>query len=117
MNPTQKDQSPLDIVNQRMTAHNNHDLDAFLSFYSEEIQIYNFPDRKIGRKGKAHLQSIFEPLFKAADVSVDIHTQIEQGRYVINEETVIRQGETFRYVSIYEVVDGLIKSVRFIRES
>lgn len=108
--------APIDIVNQRMAAHNNHDLAAFLATYSDEIQIYNFPNNKIGKKGKAHLKSIFEPLFASAAVSVELHQQIEQGKYVINEETVLRQGEKFRYVSIYEVKDGLIQSVRFIRD-
>ena len=109
-------QPPITIVNQRMEAHNNHDLSAFLALYSDEIQIYDYPDIRIGRKGKAHLQSIFEPLFAAAAVSVKIHSQIEQGRYVINEETVTRQGEEIRYVSIYEVNGDLITSVRFVRD-
>lgn len=109
-------QPPINIVNARMTAHNEHNLDAFLALYSDNIQIYDYPDKKIGRKGKAHLKSIFEPLFSTAAVSVEIHHQIEQGRYVINEETVIRQGGTFRYVSIYEVQGDLITSVRFVRD-
>ncbi|MFT5196314.1 MAG: hypothetical protein ACI9EW_003806 [Cellvibrionaceae bacterium] len=117
MNKNNPTQSPLEIVNQRMAAHNNHDLVAFLALYSDDIQIYNYPNTAIGRKGKAHIKSIFEPLFSAATVSVEIHHQIEQGKYVINEETVTRQGKTFRYISVYEVMDGLILSVRFIREN
>ena len=115
--PTNNSRPPLDIVNGRMDAHNNHDLNAFLTCYSDDIQIYDYPDIPIGRKGKAHLKSIFEPLFAAAAVSVEIHQQIEQGRFVINEETVTRHGEQIRYVSIYEVNNDLIQSVRFVRDN
>jgi hypothetical protein len=59
---------------------------------------------------------IFEPLFKDKLVSVKIHSQIEHGKYVVNQETVTRRGKLFHYVSIYEVENNLIKSVRFLRE-
>ena len=35
--------SPLDIVNQRMRAYNEHDLDAFLSTYAEEVEVFTYP--------------------------------------------------------------------------
>ena len=112
----EKKSSALDIVNQRMAAYNKHDISKLMDTYSDDIQVYTYPNLRIGKKGKAHIRSIFEPLFKEGDVSVTIHKQISQGRYVVNEETVKQKGKTIRYVSIYEVKDGLIKSVRFIRE-
>ena len=112
----EKESSPLDVVNKRMDAYNKHDLDTFLSTYSDDIQVYTYPNARVGKKGKAHIRWIFEPLFKDAAVKVTIDQQIVQGRYVVNEETVEEKGKTKRYVSIYEVKDGLIKSVRFLRE-
>ena len=107
--------APLQVVNARMGAHNRHDLGQFLALYSDEIQIYDYPDTPLGSPGKAHLRSIFEPLFDDRAVHVTIHNQIVNGHYVVNHETVVRRGEEFLYLSIYEVVDGLIQSVRFIR--
>ena len=107
---------PIDIVNQRMLAHNSHDIVAFLSVYSDDFQVYDYPEMPLGKPGKDHLKSIFEPLFRENSVSTEIHHQIEQGRYVINHETVTNRGKISKYVSIYEVQDGLIKSVRFITE-
>jgi hypothetical protein len=108
--------TPLSVVNARMTAYNNHDLQAFLKNYSGDIQVFTYPNVPLGNKGKAHLQSIFEPMFKAGDVSVKIHQQITLGNYVINHETVTYNGKDQKYVSIYEVKDGLITSVQFFRE-
>ena len=83
-----KQATPLEVVNKRMDAYNKHDLKAFLGTYSDDIQVYTYPDKQLGRKGKPHMRSIFEPMFKEAKVKVTIHHQIEQGKYVINEETV-----------------------------
>ena len=107
--------SSLDVVNARMEAHNQHDLEQFLSLYSEEIQIYDYPDLPLGSPGKSHIEGIFGPLFEENAVHVEIHNQIVNGNYVVNHETVVRRGEEFFYISIYEIVGGLIKSVRFVR--
>ena len=115
-NTTVGQPSPLAVVNQRMDAHNRHDIDELLETYSEEIQVYDYPRIPLGKKGKAHIKSIFEPLFNENAITTEIHHQIAQGNYVINHETVLRRGEIFNYVSIYEVRDGLIQTVCFIKE-
>ena len=107
--------SPLAIVNLRMQAYNNHDLEAFLNTYSEEIEIFTYPDKSVG-KGKNHIRRLFEPMFKEGSISVEIHHQIAKDGYVINHETVMNGNKKTEYVSIYEVRDGLITSVRFVRD-
>jgi len=107
--------SPLEVVNARMAAHNQHNMEAFLSNYSENIQVYDYPDVPLGQRGKEHIERIFSPLFKSKSVKVTIHSQMENGNFVVNRETVVREGKTTEYISIYEVVDGLIESVRFIK--
>ena len=107
--------SPLEVVNARMAAHNQHDLEAFLSHYSENIQIYDYPDIPLGSRGKDHIKNIFSPLFESKSVKVTVHQQMVNGNYVVNRETVVREGKTTEYISIYEVGDGLIQSVRFIK--
>lgn len=108
--------TPLAVVNARMKAYNNHDIEAFLQHYSDDIQVFTYPNILLGNKGKAHLRSIFTPMFDEGKVSVEIHQQMTQGKYVINHETVSYDGKGQKYVSIYEVQDGLITSVQFVRE-
>lgn len=108
--------TPLEVVNARMAAYNNHDLTSFLNTYSENIQIFTYPSKPLGKPGKEHLAFIFEPMFKEKSVHVEIHSQITQGNYVVNHETVTYDKKPQKYVSIYEVENGLIKSVQFLRE-
>lgn len=106
---------PLTVVNQRMEAYNNHDLETFLETYSDEVEIFTYPDKSLGR-GKKHLKHLFEPMFKEGSVSVEILHQIAKDGYVINHEIVMYGRDSTEYVSIYEVRDGLITSVRFVRD-
>lgn len=107
--------SPVEVVNKRMDAYNRHNINAFLATYADTVKVYTYPDKQLA-SGKAHLQSIFEPMFTEGNVAVKIHQQIETDSYVINQETVIDSGKKTDYVSIYKVVDGLITEVRFVRD-
>ena len=107
--------SSLDVVNMRMQAYNEHDLNKFLGTYAEDVKIYAYPDRHLGT-GKSHLRSIFEPMFKDGIVSVEIHYQAAKDSYVINHETVDYGDKETEYISIYEVRNGKIISVRFVSD-
>ena len=113
--PEEEARSPLEVVNLRMNAYNDHDLDALLSTYSDDVEIFTYPSRSLGR-GREHVKELFSDLFRDETLRVDIHHQIAKDGYVINHETVLSSGAKTEYVSIYEVRDGLIKSVRFVRD-
>ena len=110
--------SPLEIVQQRMRLYNAHDLEGFLALYSPDIAIYDYPDTFFGR-GLDHMRGIFAPMFGEGKVRVEVGHQLVSDVYVINEEIVTYpddRGRT-RYVSIYEVREGKIQSVRFVRDA
>lgn len=106
--------TPLDIVKLRMERYNAQQLDAIMALYSEDVAIYTYPDTLIG-KGRDHLRAVLQSTFKDSS-PVTVTTQIAQGDYVISQERVRYGGTAKQYVSIYEVRDGLIRSVKFIRE-
>ena len=106
--------SPLEVVNARMAAYNGHDLDAFLATYHPDVELLAYPDHPLGR-GHAHLRMIFDDLFGGRSVHVQILHQEEMAPFVVNHEIVTYPDRAQRYVSIYDVQDGLIVSVRFIR--
>ena len=103
------------VVNARMDAYNAHDLDAFIALYSDDIEIFTYPDVSLGG-GLDHLRGLFEPLFKSGSCSVEIVDQIVMGDHVISDERVTIDEITKRYVSIYGVVGELISTVRFVRD-
>jgi len=102
------------VVNERMRLYNAHQIEPFLALYAPDVVIYDYPAKPMGQ-GIAHLRGIFEPMFGAAENRVEIKQQIVMGDHVINDELVHYGQRPQRYVSIYEVRGGLIRSVRFVR--
>lgn len=118
---TAKDKTPesistaLEIVNKRMTFYNQHNFEEFIKLYSDDVQIYTYPDKLLGT-GKENIASIFKPKFASKSIQVKIVSQMDNGIYVVNHEIVTENGMDTKYVSIYEVTDGLIANVRFVRD-
>ncbi len=98
-----------------MSAYNRHDLAGFLDLYADDVAISTYPDKSLG-SGREHLGSIFEPMFAEGIVEVTVHHQIAKDSFVVNHETVTDGSGSTEYVSIYEVEDGLIQSVGFVRD-
>ena len=107
--------TPLEIVNQRMALCNQHNFEGFIKLYAEDVRIYTYPDKLLGT-GTEKITSIFKPKFVAKSIQVRIVGQMNNGSHVINHEIVTEDGKETKYVSIYEVRDGLITSVRFVRD-
>jgi hypothetical protein len=98
-----------------MDFYNHHNFEKFISLYNDSVKVYTYPDKFLA-SGKDNLTSIFKPKFSSKSIQVKIITQITNGNYVINQEIVTENGTNTKYVSIYEVRDGLISSVRFVRD-
>ena len=111
----QVNHSPLEVVNQRMDFYNQHNFEKFITLYSDSVKVYTYPDKLLA-SGKENLASIFKPKFSSKSIQVKIITQINNGNYVINQEIVTEKGMDTKYVSIYEVKNGFIISVRFVRD-
>jgi hypothetical protein len=107
--------TPLQVVNNRMKLYNQHNYEAFIKLYNKDVKVYTYPDRLMGT-GADRLGSIFKSDFDEKSISVEIVNQMTNGRYVINHEIVTNNDKETKYVSIYEVEDGLITNVRFVRE-
>ena len=107
--------SPLEIVNKRMDFYNQHNFIEFIKLYSPDVEVYTYPNQLLGT-GTDNITSIFKPKFIAKSIQVEIVSQMYNGSHVINQEIVSENGIKTKYISIYEVKDGLIKSVRFVRD-
>ena len=107
--------TPLEIVNKRMDFYNQHNFIEFIKLYSPDVEVYTYPTKLLGT-GTDNITSIFKPKFVAKSIQVEIISQMYNGNHVINQEIVSENGIKTKYISIYEVKDGLIKSVKFVRD-
>lgn len=105
----------VEVVNERMKRYNLQQFTSFIQLYDSNVMVYTYPDKLLGT-GTDNIVSIFKPKFASKSIQVEIVNQMSNGDYVINHEIVTEDGIDTKYVSIYEVKNGLTKSVRFVRD-
>ena len=103
------------IVQKQLDAYNTRDIEAFLTTYSDDIKIYNFPN-KLQSNDKEAIRKSYTGFFESTpDLHCEIKNRIIISNVVIDEEEITSNGNTFKAVAIYEVEDGKINRVTFVR--
>ena len=108
-------ESPEAVIQRQLNAYNARNLEAFLDTYADDVELYNWNGPQIG-KGKEQMRTIYRSLFEQTpNLYCKIEKRIVQGNTVIDQEYV-RFGDRFvSATAVYEVYQGKIKKVTFIR--
>ncbi|WP_197022173.1 nuclear transport factor 2 family protein [Sediminibacter sp. Hel_I_10] len=108
-------ETPDAIVQQQLDAYNYQDIDMFLETYTEDVKLYNYPNELIS-EGKVQLRERYADFFEnTPDLYAALENRTVIGNKVIDKEKLTANGNTFFAVAIYEVENGLIKSVTFVK--
>jgi hypothetical protein len=108
-------QTPLSVVDKRTKAMADRNFPDFMSTYAENVEIFVYPDRPLG-KGKEHIRKLFAPMFEKGDVEISVSLQLVSDSFVVSESITSFSDKSETTVAIYEVRNGLIQSVRFLRD-
>jgi len=109
------DASPEHIVQKQLDAYNNRDIEEFLAAYSKNVKVYDFPEQ-LQYEGLDQMRTSYAGFFKnTPDLHCEIKNRIVFGNKVIDEELVTVNGSQFSAVAIYEVSNGKISKVTFVR--
>lgn len=107
------------IVQKQLEFYNAHDLEGFLSTYHEDVKIYNFgTENTLIMEGLETMREKYAVRLSTPGLHAVIDKRIVIGNTVIDHEivTVDGQDKPTHVAAIYEVIDGLIKNVWFVRE-
>lgn len=109
------DENPEVIVQKQLDAYNARDIEGFLATYTNDIKLYNFPNT-LRTDGLAAMREGYSDYFASTpDLHANISNRIVIGNTVIDKEEVTANGNTFTAVAIYEVENGKITKVTFVR--
>ncbi|WP_299185281.1 nuclear transport factor 2 family protein [uncultured Aquimarina sp.] len=109
------DVSPEQIVQKQLDAYNKRDVNGFVDTYSDNIKVYNYPNKLI-YEGKDRLKKGYASFFEQTpDLHCEVKKRIVYGNKVIDEEFLIMNGQKRKAVAIYEVENGKIAKVTFIQ--
>ncbi len=109
--------SPEDLAQIQLNAYNERDLEAFLSVYSDDVKVYQFPD-KLLYTGKEKMRKNYRGYFeKSPNLHCKLVNRIVEGKYVVDKERVTgaRGDNELKATALYEVADGKIQKVWFMK--
>lgn len=109
------EEDPEIIVQKQLDAYNARDIEDFLATYTNDVTLYNFPGA-LNSDGLDAMREGYGGMFASTpDLHADISNRIVIGNIVIDKEEVTANGYNFSAVAIYEVENGKISKVTFVR--
>ncbi|MBP6431037.1 MAG: amidohydrolase family protein [Ferruginibacter sp.] len=108
--------TPEMLVQQQLNAYNARDIDAFVATYSDSVELYQFPDKLIG-KGKKQMYDDYKGMFEGVkELHCQLVNRIVQGNTIIDQESVTGFGpKPLKAIAIYTIEKGKIQKVHFIQ--
>lgn len=109
-------ESPVNLVQQQLNGYNARDIDAFLEPYSEDVELYNFPNNITG-KGKENIRPQYKDMFaRIPELHCELVNRIEMGNTVIDHERItgIPNVEVLEAIAVYKIENNKIAKVYFI---
>ena len=109
-------ETPLALVRRQLNAYNAKNIDAFLEPYSDDVELYMFPNKLIA-KGKENMRKEYDEMFKnLPDLHCEIKERIIQGNIIVDKENVSGMGKTkLEATAIYYIENNKITKVYFIQ--
>jgi len=100
---------PADLAQEQLDAYNRRDLDAFLRVYSDDIEIYDFPNR-LRSRGKEAMRARYGEMFaRAPDLHCELVNRIVMGKNVADHERITGRPEgLIEAMVLFTMRDGLI---------
>lgn len=104
------------LVQQQLNAYNARNIEAFLEPYSDDVEIYTFPNTLIS-KGKDAMRKSYTDMFaKMPNLHCELKGRIVQGNIVIDRESVsgMISNTKVEAIAVYEIKNHKIIKVYFI---
>jgi imidazolonepropionase-like amidohydrolase len=112
---------PEAVVQRQLNAYNARDTEAFAATYAPAVSIRTLPETVPTAEGREAVRSRWGKAFRDnPDSAVRIAARITQGSFVIDQEVLVHRWDPARTrpagTAVYEVRDGLIQTVWFLKE-
>jgi hypothetical protein len=109
--------SPRDVVNRQLAVYNARDIDGYCALFAPEATISDLVTGEMICNGLEDIRCVYAKRFaENPSLHCIVHQRMEGPTHAIDKETVhgLPSGP-LHIMAIYEVRDGLIRSLRFIR--
>jgi hypothetical protein len=109
--------SPRDVVNRQLAVYNAHDIDGYCALFAPDATVSDLVTGQMICNGLAEIRSAYAKRFaENPQLHCTVHQRLEGPTHAIDKETVTGlPSGPLHLMAIYEVRDGLIRSLKFIR--
>ncbi|MDF1701732.1 MAG: nuclear transport factor 2 family protein [Planctomycetota bacterium] len=111
--------TPAEAAQRQLDAYNARDLEAFLACYAVDCTVRAHPSGEVMMQGQDAMRSRYGKLFEEhPDLHCQLLARVVHEVFAIDHEHVegLRPDEVVHAVAMYEVRDGLIQNVWFLRD-
>ena len=112
--------TPAAVAQRQLDAYNARDLEAFLAVYAPDCTVRSFPSGEVLSEGLEAMRARYGALFRDhPTLHCRLLARVEHEVFAIDHEQVdgLRESEVVHAVAMYEVRDGLIQNVWFLKDS
>jgi len=114
---TMPELSPDDVAQGQLDAYNRRDIDAFMSYWADDAQVFEFPDKLLA-SGAAQIRERHVARFTEANLQGKLLSRMAMGSCVIDREQVTRtfpEGTgQLEVIAIYDIGEGKIRKAWFM---
>jgi hypothetical protein len=110
--------TPGHLAQMQLDAYNRQDLDGFISVYSKDVVVMDFPSNRITLSGIDEFMKRYSTLFtENPNQHAELKSRVEKGNIVIDHEFVTGRasGIDLEAIAIYEVNESQISKVWFVK--
>lgn len=109
--------SPREIADQQLIAYNNHDLEAFCALFHKNAELFDLPSNTCVAQGIDAVRDIYTARFSNPNLKCIVHSKTDLADFAIDRETLYGLPDgTVEIIAMYQVLEGLIRKVYFIRQ-
>lgn len=110
--------TPSALAQKQLDAYNSQNIEEFVSVYSDDVVVMDFPSNKVTLSGKEEFTKRYATLFENnPNQHAALLSRMEKGNVVIDHEHVTGRanGQEVEAIAIYEVQDSKISKVWFVK--
>jgi hypothetical protein len=109
--------APREIADRQLIAYNARDLEAFLALHAPDAVLTDLPSGRIVARGHSEMRPLYAERFANPKLYCRVHVKLEIAGFAVDRETLYGlPGGPVDILALYEVKDGLIARVFFLRE-
>ena len=104
----------IELVKGQLKAYNEHDLPAFISYFSNTVEVFDGRTQECLFRGMDAFRERYEHTLSNPDLHCTLLNRIEQDNIIIDHEEVSGMGEDLVFaIAIYQIENNKIQKVTF----